>query len=203
MNQVPQDILDSVEQRIDSLRALHHRFATELSNLEDSMLTLQESLTGRSSSCDPLPWRVTENGIARLVNAQEMQTIAETSSADLLFMGHEQRLRFVGRDGGAISAPAWASLSLSLSRILHLGLTNPGGPFGNKSYNRLTLAVSIKPATLSRYIYQLTSLIQGKGTDGPYLYRVSHVPHVSSTSFGYRFDDRWRYILIEPEDSTL
>ena len=72
--------------------------------------------------------------------------------------------------------------------------------FGNRTLNRMSRVVRLTQRTLSRYMVPITKLVQGGGTSGPYIRRVSGVYTESDTGFGYVFDDHFHYLVIDRSD---
>lgn len=140
-------------------------------------------------------WRVIENGEERLVAEQETDELLTHSPADLVLHVPNTQLRYLPAE--ADGEPQLSRVSAPMVRILRVGMSKPGRSFGNRTLNRMSRVVRLTQRTLSRYMVPITKLVQGGGTSGPYLRRVSGVYTESDTGFGYVFDDRFHYLVID------
>ncbi len=142
-------------------------------------------------------WLAVENGEERLVAEQEADELLTHSPADLVLHVPNTQLRYLPSDADGNAGPQRATVSAPLVRILRVGMSKPGRPFGNRTLNRMSRVVRLTQRTLSRYMVPITKLVQGGGTSGPYIRRVSGVYTESDTGFGYLFDDRFHYLVID------
>jgi len=156
---------------------------------------------GRLTGCQLLPegaYRVFENGRVRFATKEEVERLCQSSNADLVLDVACRRLRYV-QERGWRRKQVWVNnLRWGWYKALLVGMSRPGLPFGNCRINtRFSNYRSISPRTLSQDIAGLTKLLQGGGTEGPYIYRERVVPEVSDSGQGYVFTDRRRYLVIE------
>ena len=90
------------------------------------------------------------------------------------------------------SKPKWHKISWGQCKTLQVGMSQPGYAFGNYSFPG-----EIQTRTLSRYIAGITKLIQGGGTQGPYLRGVRGFCDNSETNNGYEFNPQYKYLVIQ------
>ena len=142
--------------------------------------------------------RVRGDGGRRYLTEKEGDKICHTSEADLILHVPSMRLRYVRRDGTHKKPAKWTSISWAKHKVLLVGMSRPGRPFGNSTIGRaFPEGYGISQRTLTRYIWDITKLIQGGGTKGPYVRRVSGVYDESETGYAYVFEPRWQYLVIE------
>jgi hypothetical protein len=142
------------------------------------------------------PWCAIENGHRRWITESEAEELRQSSKADLLLLVPRLMLRFVNRTGRRRAEPAWQSVSWARHKVLKVGMSRPGWPFGNRTVNA-AFGGSLCSRSLTRYVADITALIQGGGTRGPYLWRISGVPDESDTGHGYYFDEHRDYLVLE------
>lgn len=168
-----------------------------LTLIERTDSALAQSLDPSVSMAAGDAWRVIESGQARRWDEDQVEDACRGSSHDLLLHVPRCSLRFVSRRGDEqMGEPVWASIRHSWCNVLRIGLSFPGTPFGDRSYASMS-RLRIKARTLTRYIADITRIIQGGGTRGPYVRRVRVGLTVSSTGHGYVFDGRWRFLVVE------
>lgn len=82
-------------------------------------------------------------------------------------------------------------------KVLKVGIRNRGFPFGNITINRTSKSNPMSMRVLSQNIADITKLIQGGGTKGPYLWRQIVPREESDTGYGYVFAENYDYAIIE------
>lgn len=142
--------------------------------------------------------RVIENHRVTFVTTEKAERLCQRSRADLVLDTACRRLRYVEKTGGRREQVWINNLRWGWYKALLVGMSRPGQPFGNRRINsRFPGYRPISSRTLSHDIAGLTKLIQGGGTEGPYIYRERVGPEVSDSGQGYVFTDRRRYLVIE------
>lgn len=144
------------------------------------------------------PYRVIENGEVRYVSLDEARRVMNSSEADLILDLSGRRLRYVrmSREGRKSTA-TWAYAPWPICKVLRVGLSRPGVAFGNLTLTESSRGASVTCRSLSRYMADITKLIQGGGTNGPYVRHVSGDHEESESGRAYLFDDRWHYLVVE------
>ena len=143
------------------------------------------------------PYRVIENGDIRYVSGKEAKKLIESAKAHLLLDVIRRRLRYVRMEKkGVRGRPKWTDVSWGIFKVLKVGMTEPDVPFGNLTIERV-LGGRMSCRTLSRYMADITKLIQGGGTKGPYVRHVSGIHDESQSGRGYVFDARFHYLVVE------
>jgi hypothetical protein len=140
--------------------------------------------------------RVIEDGKAAYVTEDKAEELCKGSKADLVLDCERRRLRYVPPNSQK-QEPIWVNLGWGWYKVLLVGLSKPGRPFGNLQIEARFPAANISPRTLSHTIAGLTRLLQGGGTKGPYIYREPVGLAVSETGWGYLFSSRKNYLVIE------
>lgn len=144
------------------------------------------------------PYRVTENGEARYVSADKARQVMKSSSAHLLLDVSGRRLRYVRISRrGRKRSPAWVYVSWPICKVLRVALSAPGKAFGNLTITQVGRGTYVTCRSLSRYMADITRVIQGGGTNGPYVRHISAVREESESGRGYLFDPQWHYLVVE------
>ena len=112
--------------------------------------------------------------------------------ADMILNVRSRTLFIAGNPESQEHVLAWATIM-----PLRVGMARPGTAFGNRSVIRQFSNIKLTQRSLSRQIANITKVIQDGGTNGPYVYRVRVDRSESDTDWGYEFDPRYRYIVIE------
>ena len=142
------------------------------------------------------PYQVVDNGNLRYRTEEEVKQICDQAMAHLILNVPRMQLRYKRIDNNKEQRPEWVSISWSMYKVLRVGLTKRGYPIGNKTINRY-FNNHISMRALARYVADITKLIQGGGTKGPYLWRQPAPREESDTGYGYVFDEQFDYLVIE------
>ena len=141
--------------------------------------------------------RIVENGKVKYVTEEKAEQLCHTSKANLVLDCVHRRLRCIPA-GSKKKKAIWIKPKWGWYKALFVGMSRPGLPFGNRRINAKFVGhTEISPRTLSHDIAGLTQLLQGGGTEGPYLYREQVSHEISESGWGYVFSDRRRYLVIE------
>lgn len=141
--------------------------------------------------------RIIQNGQVKYVTEEKAEQLCRDSKADLVLDCAHRRLRCIPA-GSKKKKAIWIKPKWGWYKALFVGMSRPGLPFGNRRINaKFEGYTEISQRTLSHDIAGLTQLLQGGGTDGPYIYREQVSHEISESGWGYVFSDRRRYLIIE------
>ena len=172
--------LRAVEERI---RCVHERVRTLMAS-------------GGLKPRDPDLWKVIEDGRTRYVTEQELEDLCQSPKHDLILHGPKMMLRLPERgEKKKQKKDAWVPISWPDYKILLVGMSRPGWPFGNRSVMNI-FPVDLGVRSLTRYMANVTELVQDGGTKGPYVRAVSSVAEASDSGRGYVFNADRHYLVV-------
>lgn len=147
---------------------------------------------------------ISDNGQARHVNEEEARRLWDEGGFDVALDMRRHEIRFIKGDGRSRKSKSSQShetcrLRFALCKVLYVGLQYPGEIFGDQSVHAVwSKGQALTSATLRRHIAEITKLLQGRGTRGPYLYGHSGADRKreSSSGYGYTFDEEYDYVVL-------
>lgn len=187
----PDCLLHELEDELLRLTAMVRTLKDRWSQMAQSAQAVAATKVQRSDLC-----AIIENGRKRYAPFEEVAELRKAPQADFI-LDLEQRLWVMRPRGRRAGGGAWVPVSWPLYKILHVGMRQPGRPFGNLRINdEFEDCSPINARTLTRDICVLAALIQGGGTKGPYLRSANVLEEVSFTKHGYVFEEQWNYVVL-------
>jgi hypothetical protein len=194
-------VLKLVQQLSGLLPCLQEKKA-DFERSQEEFLSVVHKLLAQSRDIGlPMPsenyYSVIENGLKRFVNAKEVEKIRQKWQGNFL-LDIPYRVLRIRKCGKSVKLPLGeGGLHWGLEKVLTLGMSRPGIPFGYKSFKlNNSSPAALFARTLTRYVFEVRKFLGDTNKIKQCLKKASVDISQSDSGRGYVFLKKWTYIVI-------